>query len=131
MSKQPTSGQGNKGASSPLKELIMEKARGGAFNHNPLISTTHYETCQKCNRRQSVVYLDYLKRGDFDFGKTEQIEVLNSQGPISFLEKEKVTPIIINLTCRECGCGIKARPVSAEYLRAIIDRPRASQTMYA
>ena len=100
------------------------------FNRNPLLGTAHLVICQKCKHRQSIIYLDYLKSGEFDLGKAEQIEVHTSQGPIGFLEMEKVTPIIISLSCGKCGCRIEARPVSAEYLKAIIDKPKASETMF-
>ena len=130
MSRQPTSAQEDEEKSSQLKEIIIDRARRGLFNHNPLLSTVHFVTCQGCKKRQSVVYLDYLRSGEFDFGKAEQIEVLTSQGAVGFLEMEKVTPIVISLSCDECGCRFEVRPVSAEYLRVIIDKSKASGTMY-
>ena len=131
MREQPTSRQGNEERSSQLKETIIDKAQKGVFNHNPMLSTTHFVTCQKCKHKQSVVYLDCLKSGKFELGKSKQIEVLSLQGAISFLEMEKVTPIIVSLICKECNCRIEARPVSAEYLKVIINKPKTSTTMYA
>ena len=105
----------------------MEKARKGIFNNNPLLSTVHVVTCQKCRHRQHIVYLNYLKSGEFELGKTEQIQILNPQG---FLETETITPIILNLNCEKCGCQIEARPISVEYLKTIIDRPETTGIMY-
>jgi len=130
MCERSTSKQGNERKSFQLKEMIGRKAQRGVFDHNPLVSTVHFVTCQKCKHRQSIVYLDYLKSGEFEFGKAEQIEVFTSPGPISFTEAKKVTSIIINLICEECGYKIEARPVSAEYLKAIIDKPKTSGTLY-
>jgi hypothetical protein len=72
-----------------------------------------------------------LKTGEFDFGKTEQIEVLNTQGMISFLERENFTPIVINLRCDKCSYSITVGKISVEYLKVLIDRPKASGDMYA
>ena len=113
-----------------LKEMIMEKAQEGAFNLNPLLCTTHFITCQKCKHRQDMVFLEYLKSGEFEFGKPEQIEVVATHEPIGFLEVETVTPIIMSVVCNVCGCRIEVRPVSAEYLSLVIRKPKTSVTMY-
>lgn len=63
-------------------------------------------------------------------GKAEQIEVLDTSGPIGFLEMERVRSIVIHLLCEECGSRFKVRPVSTEYLQTIINGPKASGTMY-
>jgi len=80
---------------SRFKEAVIEKARKGIFNNNPLLSTPHVVACQKCKHVEHVVYLDYLRSGDFEFGKTEQVEIVDMQGPIGFLDMEKITPIIL------------------------------------
>jgi len=85
---------------------------------------------QKCRHRQHIVYLDYLKPGEFEFGKAEQVEILDPQGPIGFLEVEKITPIILSFICKKCGCQIEARPISVEYLKTIIDRPKTTEIIY-
>jgi hypothetical protein len=118
-------------ASPQLKEIIIKRAREGVFDHNPLLSTAHVSTCQRCKHRQRVVYLDYLKAGDFVLGKAEQIEVLDSSGPIGVLEMEKVTLIVISRICEACGSHNEVRPISVEYLQVIIDRPQALGAMYA
>ena len=74
-------GQGNEEDLSRFKEIIVEKAQKGIFNNNPLLSTIHVVTCQKCTHRQHIVYLDYLKSGEFELGKTEQVKILDPQGP--------------------------------------------------
>ena len=116
--------------SSELKQKIIEAARKGAFNHNPLLSTTHFVTCQKCQFRQPIIYLDYLQSGAFTFGKSEQIEVLSTPGPIAFLEMEKITPVIISLVCEKCGYLFEVRPTTLEYITVILDKPITSGTMY-
>ncbi len=118
-------------AKEKLKETILDKAREGVFDHNPLLSTIHSVTCEKCGRRLNIVYLDYLKSGEFEVGRAEQVEVLTTQGPVGWSDMERVRPIIISLTCEGCNCLIEARPVSIEYLMVIIDRPKTSGTMYA
>jgi hypothetical protein len=116
--------------SSELKKTIIEEARKGVFNHNPLLSTTHVVTCPKCQFRQPIIYLDYLQSGAFKFGKSEQIEVLNTQGSIGFWEMEKMTPVIISLVCEKCGYLIEVRPTSLEYIRVILEKPVTSGTLY-
>ena len=115
---------------SNFKETIIEKARKGAFNNNPLLNTTHIVTCRECKHRQGIVFLEYLKSGEFEFGKVEQVEVFDIQGPMGFLEMENVTPIIIGLICEKCGCRIEARPISTEYLKIIIDTQKTVGIMY-
>jgi hypothetical protein len=130
MSEQPTSPQDTEEKASQFRQIIIDTARNGGFNHNPLLSTAHFVTCQRCKKRQRVVYLDYLKSGAFDFGKAEQIEVLTPQGAIGFVEIETVTPIVISFSCDECGCLIEVKPISAEYLKVIINKPKSSGTMF-
>jgi len=115
---------------SQFKEVVVDKAQKGIFNNNPLLSTTHVVTCQKCKHIEHIVYLDYLRSGEFEFGKTEQVEILDIQGAISFLDTEKITPIILSLICKRCGCQFKIHPVSVEYLKIIIDRQKIPGIMY-
>ena len=117
--------------SSRLKAMIIEKALEGKFDHNPLLSTTHDVTCLNCTHRQSVVYLDYLKAGEFDFGEPAQVEVPIFQGAISLLDLEKITPLIITVTCDQCNSKKEVDPISVEYLQGIINRPRPSGAMYS
>lgn len=111
--------------------MITKKALEGTFDYNPLLSTSHEVTCQDCTHQQSIVYLDYLKAGEFDFGEPEQIEVPIFQGAISVLDLEKVTPLLITVTCDQCNRKYEIGPLSVEYLQRIIDRPGPSRNMYA
>ena len=129
MPEQQNSAQENEELSQ-FKEAVIEKALKGMFINNPLLGTTHVVTCQKCKRIEHIVYLDYLISGEFEFGKTEQAEILDIQGSISFLDTEKITPIILSLICKRCGCQIKIHPVSVEYLKIIIDRQKIPGIMY-
>ena len=117
--------------SSSLKQTIVGKAREGAFNNNPLLSAIHSVTCRGCGHRQRAVFLEFLRSGEFELGKVEQVEALDTQGPTGFVEIQKVTPVVLMLACEKCGRRIEAQPVSAEYLNMIISRPRAAGTMIA
>lgn len=116
--------------SSKLKAMIVEKTRAGTFNRNPLLTTKHRVTCQQCKHSQRVVYLDHLQRGTFEVRKAANIEVLTSQGPFTFLETQRFTPIVISLVCERCNGRIDATPVSVEYILEIITRPKASGSMF-
>jgi hypothetical protein len=128
---EPTPGREENEEKLRLKVMITKKALEGTFDYNPLLSTTHEVICLDCTRRQSIVYLDYLKAGEFDFGEPEQIEVPIFQGAVSLLDLEKVTPLIITVTCDQCNSKSEIGPISVEYLQNIIDRPGPSRNMYA
>jgi hypothetical protein len=121
----------NDQSSSQMKLAVMENARNGLFDHNPLLSTAHTITCERCQHSQSVVYLDYFKRGAFEVGTVERIEVLDTSGPFGILETQQLTPIIISVPCTTCGSWMDIRPVSLEYLSILLNRPRPSRAMYA
>jgi hypothetical protein len=114
-----------------MKAIIIEHAQSGAFNHTPLLSTAHTIACPRCHHRQTIVYLDALKRGAFEVGKAERIEMLDASGPMGIVEMEQMTPLIISLTCTGCGNRMEVRPVNVEYLSILLDRPRPSGAMYA
>lgn len=111
--------------------MIVEHARAGAFNRNPLLATMHRVTCPRCRHRQRVVYLDHLQRGAFEVHETTNVEVRTSHGPIGFLETQRFTPIVLRLVCERCHGRIEATPTSVEYLLAVAARPTASGNMYA
>jgi hypothetical protein len=77
------------------------------------------------------VYLDSLKNGDFEVGKTKQIEVLDASGPMGFWEQEQITPLTISYRCEVCTDIIEISPVSVEYLQLIINNPPATSTIYS
>jgi hypothetical protein len=64
-------------------------------------------------------------------GKTKQIEVLDSSGPMGFWEKEQVTPLTISYHCEVCTGIIEVSPVSVEYLQLIINKPPVSSSIYS
>jgi len=113
------------------KEIIMEYARKGAFDNSPLLSTSHAATCPNCRCRPNLVPLEYLKTGEFEIGKTEQIEVFNLLGIMLLAEKETFTPIIVRPICKHCSSSYEVRIVSAEYLKEILARPQVYKSMYA
>jgi hypothetical protein len=113
-----------------IKKMIIDKANKGVFNRNPLLNTLHHFECINCKTDLRIVYLNYLKSGEFELGQTEEIEVLNPQGVFTFLEKERVTPIVIKPVCRKCGAQIKVQPLNVEYLLVIINRPKSSSSIY-
>jgi hypothetical protein len=111
--------------------MIVEHARAGAFNRNPLLTTTHRVTCPQCRHIQRVVYIDFLERGRFEVRATANIEVHTSQGPISVLETQRFTPIVVSLVCERCRRRFDTTPVSVEYLLGGVARPTASGSLYA
>ena len=111
--------------------MIMGKAREGAFNDNPLLSAIHVISCTGCSHKQNTVFLEGLRSGEFELGKVEQVEALDTQGPTGFVEIQNATPVILKVACEKCGGQIEVRPVCAEYLRMIVNRPRAAGTMIA
>lgn len=122
---------GNEERPAQLKDIIVENARKGAFDDSPLLSAVHFVACQNCRHRQRIVLLEHLKTGEFEIGKAEQMDVLTTIGIMDFVEKETFTPIIMRLTCDRCGFTFEVKLVNFEYLKTIIDRPKASRTMYA
>ena len=131
MSEESSSEQNNEQRSRTLKTLIVSSAKNGTLDRNPLLNTAHALTCPHCQHRQRIVYLDSLKKGDFDVGKTMQIEVLDSSGPMGFWEKEQVTPLTISYRCDMCSGIIEVSPVSVEYLQQIINNPPVSSAIYS
>ena len=131
MSGESSSGQNNEQLARTLKTLIVSSARNGTFDRNPLLNSAHALMCPHCYHRQRIVYLDSLKNGDFDVGKTEQIEVLDASGPMGVWEKEQATPVTISYRCDVCSGIIEVRPVTIEYLQLISSKPPVSSAMYS
>jgi hypothetical protein len=131
MRDQPTRESTNDQSIAQVKATIIEEARRGAFDHNPLLSTVHTITCPHCQQPHNIVYLTYLKQGVFEVGKTQHVETLDTSGPIGIMEKQQVSPIIISLQCADCDVEMEVRPVSVEYLSVLLNRPRPSRALYA
>ena len=114
------------------KEKIMNMARKGIFDRNPLLATPHTLTCETCGCKQKIIYLDHLKSGMFELGKAELVEVTYAAPTITGLtgEKERITPIIMKIRCQRCETEISCSPVSLEYLSFTAGKEQKMEHMY-
>lgn len=114
------------------KDTIIDMARKGIFDHNPLLSTSHELACDVCKSTQRITYLECLKSGHFELGKTRHVEVVVAAPTISGLlsTREKITPIIIRVKCKRCKAEILCTPVSLEYLMFTAKKPEKLGYMY-
>jgi len=115
----------------PTKADVMAEARRGAFNRNPLLTTPHEVTCTHCRDRRTVIFLDYVRAGAFDLGKTETVDVVHAAPTLTGLEHtvEQMTPLIIHIQCERCGSKTSYSPLTVEYLRFTLQRS-VSATFY-
>ena len=115
-----------------LKAKIMEKAREGAFDRNPLLATSHQTICKACRCAHEMVYLRHLKSGKFEIGDTQMVEVVYTSLAIPELEHvtENVTPIMFKFKCGKCGTETVCSPVSLEYLMYTATKPPKFEFMY-
>ena len=114
------------------KEEIMNRARKGVFDRNPLLATSHQVACKACGFTQKITYLDYLKTGRFELGETRMIEVSYAAPTIFGLSHavERITPIIMTIKCERCGTEISCSPVSLEYLLFTTTKQQKLKNMY-
>jgi len=114
------------------KGEVVEKARKGVFDGNPLLATPHRLVCKACGCAQEVTYLSYLKSGRFKFGKTRVTEVVYSAPTLTGLGHgtERATPIVIRVKCRRCGSVISCSPASLEYLLFTVAKEQRLEQMY-
>lgn len=114
------------------KEKIVEDAKKGIFNGNPLLATSHALVCKTCGHKKGITYLSYLKSGRFELGETRMVEVVYAAPTISGLGRtmERVTPIILWVKCDVCGAAMHCSPVSVEYLLFAVAKGQKSQQMY-
>lgn len=114
------------------KEKVMNMARKGIFDRNPLLATPHTLMCKACGCKQKIIYLDRLKSGAFDLGKPELVEVAYAAPTITGLsrERERITPIIIKIRCKRCETEISCSPVSLEYLLFTAGKEQKMEHMY-
>jgi hypothetical protein len=114
------------------KEEIVNRARKGLFDRNPLLATSHQVTCEACGFTQKITYLDYLKAGRFELGETQMIEVSYAAPTIFGLSHavERITPIIMTIRCERCGTEISCSPVSLEYLLFTTTKQQKLKSMY-
>lgn len=112
----------------PSKAEIRKKAERGVFDRNPLLTIPHEILCADCGCRSRVIFLEYLRSGQFEFGKTETIEVVHAAPTPTGLRRtvERITPIIIRMKCDRCGTETSCNPLSLEYLLFTTSRKESS-----
>lgn len=115
----------------PKKE-IMNWAKKGVFDSNPLLATPHPAKCKACGFSEKITYLSYLKSGRFELGESQTIEVSYAAPTIVGLSYtvEKITPIIMTTRCDKCGSEIFCTPVSVEYLFFTATKQHKMENMY-
>lgn len=57
------------------KEAIVDMARKGVFDRNPMLAASHELACKACGCTQKITYLERLKSGRFELRKTTVVEV--------------------------------------------------------
>jgi DNA-directed RNA polymerase subunit M/transcription elongation factor TFIIS len=114
------------------KEEIVDKAKKGVFDSNPLLAASHVLVCKTCGYKQKITYLSYLKSGRFELGEKRMVEVVHAAPTISGLRHimERVTPIIIRIKCERCGAEMSCSPVSIEYLLFTVAKEQKLNQMY-
>ncbi len=114
------------------KSEIVDKARKGVFDGNPLLATPHRLVCKACGCIRKIIYLSYLKAGQFKLGKTRMMEVIYAAPTLTGLggTMERATPIIIRVKCRKCKTEISCSPVSLEYLLFTAAKEQKLEQMY-
>jgi len=115
-----------------IKEEVVNSARRGVFDGNPLLATPHRVVCKACGFAQKTTYLDYLKSGKFELGETRMIEVSYAAPTVFGLSHamEKRTPIIMTVRCWRCGTEMSCSPVSLEYLLFTATKQQKLKNMY-
>jgi len=114
------------------KGEIVEKARKGVFDDNPLLATPHRLACKACGCTREVTYLSYMKSGRFELGKTRVMEIVYAVPTITGLGHgtERATPIVIRVKCRRCGSELSCSPLSLEYLLFTAAKEQRLEQMY-
>ena len=115
-----------------FKEEIVNRARKGVFDRNPLLAVPHQVVCKACGFTQKTIYLDYLKSGKFELGETQMIEVSYAAPTIFGLSHvmEKRTPIILVVICERCGNEISCNPLNLEYLLFTATKEQKLRNMF-
>jgi hypothetical protein len=114
------------------KDEIINRARKGVFDRNPLLAAPHELLCKVCGCKRKITYLDHLKSGRFRLGETQMIEVSYAASNILGLSHvmERITPIIMTVRCKKCGTEISCSPVSLEYLLFTATKQEKMKNMY-
>lgn len=115
-----------------FKREIVDKARKGVFNGNPLLAVPHKLVCKACRCTWKITYLSYLKSGRFKLGKPRMMEVVYAAPTLTGLGSttEKATPIIVRVKCRKCGSEMSCSPLSLEYLLFTAAKKQTLEQMY-
>ena len=115
-----------------IKEEVVNMARRGVFDGNPLLAIPHRVVCKACGFAQKITYLDYLKSGKSELGETWMIEASYAAPTVFGLSHamEKRTPIIMMARCERCGTEISCSPVSLEYLLFTATKQQKLKNMY-
>ncbi len=114
------------------KKVIMDKARKGVFDDNPLLAAPHELVCKNCGCTRKITYLSHLKAGRFKLGKTRLMEIVYPAPTSTGLghTMERTTPIMIRFKCRKCGSETSCSPVSLEYLLFTAAKEQQADQMY-
>ncbi len=114
------------------KREIVDKARKGFFDGNPLLAAPHRLVCKACGCTRKITYLSYLKSGRFRLGKTRMMEVVYAAPTLTGLggTMERATPIIIRVKCKKCRREMSCSPVSLEYLLFTAAKEHKLEQMY-
>jgi len=114
------------------KDEIINRARKGVFDRNPLLAAPHELVCKACGCKRKITYLDHLKSGRFELGETQMVEVSYAAPTILGLSHamERITPLIMTVRCERCGTEISCSPVSLEYLLFTTTKEEKMRNVY-
>ncbi len=114
------------------KDEIINRAKRGVFDRNPLLATPHELVCKTCGCKRKITYLDHLKSGSFELEETRMVEISYAAPTISGLSNtmERITPITMTARCERCGTEISCSPVSLEYLLFTATKQEKMKNMY-
>ena len=107
-----------------IKTEIIQKARNGVLDRNPVLAHSNNHYCPTCHTIFKVRFLDYLIAGNFTIGKSETIETVYAAPTLTGLNRayEQSTPIIITIPCKHCGTENTFHPLSLEYLLQVLQQ---------
>jgi hypothetical protein len=113
-------------------ERIIEALKKGFFDQNPRLCRR--VVCGKCGNAGKRI-VDFLKIGQYEVAKTEQIVVRHAEFLQAYpykYERLPVTPIEIKTVCEKCGHKevVRDAVLTIEYLSGISERkePRITYT---
>jgi len=114
------------------KDEIINIARKGVFDRNPLLAAPHELICKACGCKRKITFLDHLKSGRFELGETQMVEVSHAAPTILGLshDMERITPLIMTVRCERCGTEMSCSPVSLEYLLFTATKQEKMKNMY-